>query len=209
MWLSSVILAPMGAFLTYKANNDSVVFNAESYINALQRLFGLRSKRHLMLKEVVIDTPDYTSLVGKLEALRDDCKRYAEVKKLWKAPSYIRIFFRSKPDHRAEELDERMEAIISELENARDAKIIQKLNELPIIYVHAHTTPFENQRLNRLVGTLFPIGLVLYARLWRFRIRMHRDMRQIHKTAGDLIPMIRQIVAKQQTTESATNQPED
>lgn len=202
MWLSSAILAPMGAFLTYKANNDSVVFNAESYANFFRRLMGLRTHRHLSVKEVIIETPDYLRLVPELESLREDCKRYAEVKKLWKAPSYIRIFFRSKPDHNAEVLEQRMEDAISELENARDAKIIQNLNELPIIYVHAHTTPFENKRLNRMVGVLFPVGLILYFRLWRFRLRMHRDMMQIYKTLGDLIPRVREAGMKAQRQKS-------
>ena len=33
MWLSSAILTPMGAFLTYKAAKDSVIMNADTYLN--------------------------------------------------------------------------------------------------------------------------------------------------------------------------------
>lgn len=40
MWLSSAILAPLGIFLTYKAVNDSVILNADTYLNALKNLFG-------------------------------------------------------------------------------------------------------------------------------------------------------------------------
>lgn len=36
MWLSSAILAPLGIFLTYKAVNDSVILNADTYLNALK-----------------------------------------------------------------------------------------------------------------------------------------------------------------------------
>ena len=32
MWTSTAVLAPLGAFLTYKSNNDSVVLNADAYI---------------------------------------------------------------------------------------------------------------------------------------------------------------------------------
>ena len=31
MWVSTVALVPFGAFFTYKANKDSVVFNSELY----------------------------------------------------------------------------------------------------------------------------------------------------------------------------------
>lgn len=44
IWLSSMVLAPIGAFLTYKANNDSAMFNIEGYTLPLKRLFG-RVKR--------------------------------------------------------------------------------------------------------------------------------------------------------------------
>ena len=42
MWTSTAVLAPLGAFLTYKSNNDSVVLNADAYINwAHQHRSGL------------------------------------------------------------------------------------------------------------------------------------------------------------------------
>ena len=37
MWLSVIALAPIGAFLTYKAMNDSKVFNIESYTSLFKR----------------------------------------------------------------------------------------------------------------------------------------------------------------------------
>ncbi|HRF93196.1 MAG TPA: LptF/LptG family permease, partial [Bacteroides graminisolvens] len=33
MWTSTAVLAPLGAFLTYKSNNDSVVLNADAYVD--------------------------------------------------------------------------------------------------------------------------------------------------------------------------------
>ena len=38
MWTSSAVLAPLGVFLTYKSNKDSVVLNADAYINWFKRL---------------------------------------------------------------------------------------------------------------------------------------------------------------------------
>lgn len=36
MWLSSFVLTPLGVFLTYKAVNDSVILNADTYLNAIR-----------------------------------------------------------------------------------------------------------------------------------------------------------------------------
>lgn len=39
MWLSSITLFPLGLFLTYKAVNDSVILNADTYLKSLKKLF--------------------------------------------------------------------------------------------------------------------------------------------------------------------------
>ncbi len=44
MWISSIILLPLGIFLTYKATTDSVILNTETYYIVYQRIKGyLRS----------------------------------------------------------------------------------------------------------------------------------------------------------------------
>lgn len=40
IWLSSFILFPLGVFLTYKAMNDSALFNIDAYRNTYFRIFG-------------------------------------------------------------------------------------------------------------------------------------------------------------------------
>ena len=40
MWVAIIILAPMGIFLSYKAANDSVIFDAEMYKRLFNELFS-------------------------------------------------------------------------------------------------------------------------------------------------------------------------
>jgi lipopolysaccharide export system permease protein len=44
MWLSSVILLPLGVFLSYKATTDSVIMNADFYVQAFKKFFGIKAK---------------------------------------------------------------------------------------------------------------------------------------------------------------------
>lgn len=44
MWLSSMVLFPLGVFLTYKAMNDSALFNTEAYGNFFRQVLGLKKK---------------------------------------------------------------------------------------------------------------------------------------------------------------------
>ena len=44
MWLSSFIFLPVGIFLTYKATNDSMILNTDTYIKAIKKIFSYRFK---------------------------------------------------------------------------------------------------------------------------------------------------------------------
>lgn len=200
MWISTVVLTPLGCFLTYKANNDSVVFNADVYAALFKRLLGLRSKRNITRKEVIIETPDYAALLDQIADLEQICKAYAAHKRLYAAPSYIRAFFKSRPDHAAEDIQQRVEQLVEELSNSDRREILYRLNQLPLIYARAHTSPFENKRLNVLCGALLPVGFIMWLRIWRFRLRLHKDMKQITAVCSELSPLVAKAAGKEATS---------
>lgn len=200
MWVSTVVLTPLGCFLTYKANNDSVVFNADVYAALFKRLLGLRSKRNITRKEVIIETPDYAALLEQIADLEQICKAYAAHKRLYAAPSYIRAFFKSRPDHAAEDIQQRVEQLVEELSNSDRREILYRLNQLPLIYARAHTSPFEDKRLNILCGVLLPVGFIMWLRIWRFRLRLHKDMKQITAVCSELSPLVAKAAGKEATS---------
>ena len=178
MWMSTFILTPAGAYLTFMANRDSVVFNLDAYIAFLRRLLGFRTKRHLFRKEVIITPPDVTTDLQLAQSIRQEAEDYRQTKRLWLAPNYFRLFFRTRPDQRMEQLSDRIEELVEDLANTRDMHVLDTLNRVPFIYAHAHTTPFSRQWINYVFGVLFPLGLIIWARAWRFRLRLARDLRQ-------------------------------
>jgi putative permease len=200
MWVSTAVLTPLGCFLTYKANNDSVVFNADVYAALFKRLLGLRSKRNITRKEVIIEAPDYAALLEEIDELEQVCKAYADHKRLYAAPSYIRAFFKSRPDHAAEDIQQRVEQLVEELSNSDRREILYRLNQLPLIYARAHTSPFENKRLNILCGVLLPVGFIMWLRIWRFRLRLHKDMKQITAVCSELSPLVAKAAGKEATS---------
>ncbi len=178
-WLSSAVLLATGIFLTYKANSDSVVFNIEGYRNFFMRLFGLRASRKLNRKDVIINDPDYTTLPQRLGELSDFCSECRRTMRLRRIPSYIDIFFRPGQDKHAADLCDRLEAIVEELHNSRDNVILMYINQYPIVNPSAHTRPFSSQRLNMAVGLFLPLGLFFFMRIWRYRLRLRLDLRNI------------------------------
>ncbi len=190
MWTSTAVLAPLGAFLTYKSNNDSVVLNADAYINWFKKVVGIRNVRHLFRKEVIIHDPDYVRIPGDLRALSVDCRAYAEKKALKRAPNYFKLWMAGNRDEVMEKINERLETLIDEMSNTKSITLLTELNNYPIIPVHAHVRPFRSYWLNLLCGVLFPIGLFFYFRIWIFRIRLNKDMERIIKTNEEVIAII-------------------
>ena len=54
IWLSSEVLLPLGIFFTYKAVNDSAVFNPDAYLNFFRRITGRQQVRHIQMKDIVM-----------------------------------------------------------------------------------------------------------------------------------------------------------
>lgn len=190
VWLSSMVLAPIGVFLTYKSNQDSAVFNIEGYRMFIMRLFGLRESRKLNRKEVIINEPDYPKVAHELTDLQADCKRYVEEHHLIRMPNYKKIFFEYEKDTAVADIDNRLETIIEELHNSRDTRLVMMLNELPILVPDAHTRPFSNARRNMAAGIFFPVGLFFWFRIWRYRVRLRHDMDIIQQQVGNILNRI-------------------
>ena len=190
MWTSTAVLAPLGGFLTYKSNSDSVVLNADAYINWFKKIVGIRNVRHLFRKDVIIHDPDYARIPEDLQALSARCRAYVEKKALKKAPNYFKLWMNDAPDKEIEDINDRMERLVDEMSNTKSVALLTTLNNYPIIAVHAHIRPFQNYWLNLLCGVVFPIGLFFYFRIWVFRIRLNNDMERIIKINGDVLRII-------------------
>jgi lipopolysaccharide export system permease protein len=79
-----------------------------------------------------------------------------------------------------------LEQHIEHLADSRDARLVARLNNYPVLSERAHTRPFHNYKWNRLCGVILPLGIVLYIRILRFRIRLYRDLKQIQRTNREL-----------------------
>lgn len=177
--LAMMVLTPIAVFVTYKANNDSVIFNMDAYRVFFTKLLGLRLKRHLALKEVVIYPPHYDESKEKLRYLDGLFDEYLKRKKLLRLPNPVKVFFKYQDDHEIERLSEQLEEVVQDLANTRSSRIIAYLNQLPILSAKAHTRPFDRKRYNVLAAICFPLGIILYIRMWRFRLRLANDIKKL------------------------------
>ena len=162
--LAPAVLIPLATWVTYKANKDSVVFNMDAYRMFFIRVLGLRVKRHITSKEVIIHDPNYFDDVRKLSLLTDSVRRYSRKYKLKYLFNSIAASVRYKPDPELDNIIADLEAIVDDLSNTRDRFILSYLNKYPII-----------------------------AEKGLGRLRLYRELKQIRKVNDLMITRIEQL----------------
>ena len=196
-WVSSLVLAPLGAFLTYKSNKDSVVFNIDVYAAFFRKLLGIRTARHFYRKEVIIHVPDYEAEVERLDHLTRACNDYLNTHRLKGIPNYFRIFTQSGQDDAIRSINTQLEKMLEDLSNTTDKVVLDRMNRYPFLSVSAHTSPFANRWLNLSIGILLPIGLLVWANIWRYRVRLDKDLKNMIRTNNEIEQRIRQVFFKE------------
>lgn len=189
MWLSSAVLAPMGIFLTYKAVKDSVILNADTYVNALKNLIGKREGRKVEKKEVIIYTPDYDAALPQLAQLVEQSTAYLANHKRW--VNYLTFWKQGGKDDTAEQLAQETEKLVEELSNSDQNLLLNKLMDYPIIGGYNNKlSKHLNGKTGLAIGLFFPLGLPVYLLATYQRKLLIHDVLMVQKTSKELINMI-------------------
>ncbi|MCM1297003.1 MAG: LptF/LptG family permease, partial [Muribaculaceae bacterium] len=178
MWLSTFVLLPLGIFVTYKAMNDSAVFNPDIYREFIRRILGLREKRHVALKDVIINDIDPAVADG----LRGRALVLAEE---WLAahrerPGYGEYWRGAYCAGPLRELDEAVDAYEHYMSDSPDPRVIDRLNRLPVARPLWLLCPAKRPRMRAVlkwlpVGPLLWLAALPYARRTRNEVTAVRD----------------------------------
>ncbi|MDD6767493.1 MAG: LptF/LptG family permease [bacterium] len=188
MWLSSAVLTPLGMFLTYKAVNDSVILNADTYLNGLKNLVGKRQGRKIERKEVIIYTPDYAALIPVLQQLQQEAQTYLQQHRRWM--NYLAFWKQGGRDRAAEELSNKVEQVVEELSNSDQNLVLNKLMDYPVMEGYNQLDERISGKVGLAVGLCFPIGLPLYLLATYQRKLLRHDVQMVYKTSGELLEML-------------------
>lgn len=186
-WLAIAIMSPLAVFVTYKAMNDSMVFNADGWKRFFTRLLGLRAKRSIQGKEVVIEPPRYKQDNETLLKINGEVMEYSRRHNLKSLPNLIKVFFKYEEDHDIEAISDKLEKVIRDLSNTRDKQVMHLINRYPVLAVKAHTRPFDRRWMNIVAAIIVPVGIFTYLRMWRFRLRLLRDLKVIRYTNTNIV----------------------
>ena len=191
MWLSSAVLLPLGIFLTYKAVNDSVLLNAETYIDFLKRFIGKREYRKIEKKDVIMEIPDYDAVETRLSLLRSCCEDYIINNK--RPPNYIKFWKQGGIDNGAEPAARELDSIVEVLENSDNNLVLNKTMDFPIIKSHDPARVMISRKAGVALAIIFPLGgLVYMIAAYRHKLLRH-DIMTTARVCDEMTEILKQI----------------
>ncbi|MGM9804425.1 MAG: LptF/LptG family permease [Muribaculaceae bacterium] len=160
IWLSSIALFPLGVFLTYKAMNDSAVFNPDAYRNLVRRLLGIQEARKIVKKELIIDEVNGAVAVEKLHALKAAVDSF--VARYRHRQMYLTYLCKGYDRHAIDDIITQLEGVVDYLSNSRSQLVINKAMDFPILRNSWIYGANANKRIGLALAVLVPVGLPLY-----------------------------------------------
>lgn len=179
MWLSTFVLLPLGIFVTWKAMNDSSVFNFDQYKEWIRRRLGIPQHRQVTMKEVILNDVDN----DKLEEI--DSRLYRLVR-LWRRRYGRRQSYRDywlNPIRRVpvERIGDLTNELVECLSDSKDEKVIARLNKLPVITWLWIYAPFRNLKIRKMMYWFVPVGGLLYLLSLSYTRELRSQMADIRK----------------------------
>ena len=175
MWLSNIVLFPVGIFLAYKANQDSSALNVEVYVIFFRKLFSFRGVRKVEYQELVIEEADYKAgALAVAQALK-------HTDALLQGPLFAgriwSIWTRGAEQKQLATLSKELDDITESLRHTPLRLLVSKLCDLPLL--PTRLSPFlpEEPRWGRILGALLPISLPFGLFLSRVRTHLRADLR--------------------------------
>ncbi len=188
IWLSSAVLLPLGIFFTYKAVNDSAVFNKDAYLNFFRRLVGSNMARHLMVKEVVLDDVDVCKATEMLEALDASAREYLADNP--RRPSYINYWLKGYSRSALRNLSAELELTVAYISDSQSKLVINKLMDFPILRSLWFYHPTNYRWAGWTAIVLFPIGIPAYFIALRQLGILRHELETISNVSLQLIELL-------------------
>ncbi len=190
IWLSSEVLLPLGIFLTYKAVNDSAVFNPDAYLNFFKRITGQQQVRHIQMKDIVMNDVATDVALAKLEHLKVGCDAF--LARYRKRQNYLAYWTEGYDKSVIRSLSQELESTVEYLENSTVVLVINKLMDFPILRQLYTYNPVGNKKVGVAVACLLPIGLLGYFIGTMHQKNLKRDIKMVAKVCDELIELIKE-----------------
>ncbi|MDE6371139.1 MAG: LptF/LptG family permease, partial [Duncaniella sp.] len=188
MWLSAAVLLPLGIFFTYKAVNDSAVFNKDAYLNFFRRFFGVNEVRKVEMKDIVMDPVRPALAVERLGILRSMVSDYLQANPA--SQSYVEYWRRGYDRESLHALRDYEENLVDRLTNSRDKMVIIRLMDMPILRSLWLLKPGLKPWFSNLMIALAPVGVPLWLYGRHIQKQLRHELTTVSTVSAQLITLI-------------------
>ncbi|MDE5795801.1 MAG: LptF/LptG family permease, partial [Muribaculaceae bacterium] len=189
MWLSTSILAPLGIYLTYKAMNDSAVFDKDRYMAVIRKILGRRPDRSVRYKEVIINDISLSVAHEMLARLSESAKKLETVCSV--PVSYTNIWVHGLDRTQVENVAEEVDTTVDYLTDCRNAMAVNKLVNFPVILWRWMLDPtFGYVWVGKTLRVLFPLGFPIYLADRMARRRLKSEMERVIQTCEEISSLL-------------------
>lgn len=188
MWISTFILAPLGIYVTYKAMNDSAVFDKDAWLIKLRRLLGRKPQRNVPFKEVIINDISTEEAVSRLRSVMTAARQL-----LARSPrrmSYRKYWTRGYDMEALTALAETLEDTVTYLTDSRDILLVGKLMDYPVLRREWVYSPSSHRMLAKVFMWFVPFGLPLYLVGLRHQKELRGELTQAIAVSRQILAML-------------------
>ena len=190
MWLSTMILLPLGIYVTWKAMNDSSIFNKDVYVNFFRKVLGMRETRHVPVKEVIIN--EISPRRASMEMARIYGAAHALLTRYRRLPGYAAYWKTGYDVKRIGALGEEIDTTCDYLSDCRDLKVVDKLNSFPVIKQMWIYRPTADSRIRKALMWFVPVGLPVWLVSRLYGRRLRAELRAAAATSLSELTLLRQ-----------------
>lgn len=182
IWLPTMVLIPIGIWLSYIATKDSSKLNVDAYILFVKKLFGSATARKVEFKEVTMVDVEKSRAMAEIDDLDRLVKQEQEAPLL----SYRALFLDKDAQKSRRNLVMRTEQLVEYLANSRDLLLVSKLAEVPLLSTIAFLPQSRFGWLNKLLMILLPLGLMVFGYYYIRTRQLRKSLKQMQVTLTSL-----------------------
>lgn len=190
MWLSALVLFPIGLFLTYKASLDSNILNAEVYVNLWRKLSGAYVPLRVVEPITEGRVLDYSTLSAEAKRLLSSSEDLLASRLM--NSSLLHAWLHGQDyQEQMPALATQLDTLVEELRRVDHPLILTKTNDLPFLPQVLAPYPLPRRReLGIILLPLLPLSCPLLLILYVYRERMRNSLRTMNAALSELIPLL-------------------
>jgi len=204
MWLSNLVLLPVGLFLTYKSNQDSSSLNAEAYVMFFRKLFGYRGVRNVEYQEVSIEEVDYKQATLDLGTLLEQTEML-RTSPLFQS-SIIHVWSNGRDQVMLRDLSTALDDLVESLRHSTSRLLVSKLKDLPLLPKHFSPLLPEQSKYGWIMSFILPYSIPMTLYFSRLRKHLLGDLETTKRT---LLALQEEVMSIQKGTREQENQTDE